>query len=100
MKICETSLRWILNIRKYKDVHKYNLNLIEDMDGHSMNSMLWTIKQCKIIDTIGLERWFELDDAKGYTNYLSNQNGFYRSSIEITSEQFKALTSKYPSQLK
>jgi hypothetical protein len=87
-KICENSLRWIINFRRDIHVHNYNMKLIKDDkgDGHTMNSMLWTISQSKIIDKIGLENWIHTEGALGYSDYLTNQDGFNKSSIELSSK--------------
>jgi hypothetical protein len=71
-KICEDSLRWILNIRRTKHIHNYNTDLINDDDGHSYHSMMWTIYQSKTIDKIGLYEWIHTENSKGYSNALNN----------------------------
>ena len=70
--ICENSLRWILNLRRNKLIHNYNIDLIKDVDGHTMNSMLWTIHQSRHIDRIGLYEWIHTENSNGYDKYLTN----------------------------
>ena len=77
-QICETSLRWILGVRRRADIHQYNTHVftyekfpevLGDVAGdyrHSVSSMLWTVKQAKTIDQIGLQKWMLTDDALGY----------------------------------
>lgn len=76
--ICESSLRWILNLRRDKLFHKYKINLINDnCDGHNMHSLLWTIEQSKKIDKVGLYDWIKYDEgAFGYSHYLDKSNIF------------------------
>ena len=72
-KICEDSLRWILNIRATKHIHNYNTDLIKDDEGdHSYHSMMWTIYQSKLIDKIGLYEWIHTENALGYFNALND----------------------------
>ena len=74
-KICEISLRWILNVRMNRTFHKYKMNLIQNLDGHTTHSMMWTITQCKQIDRIGFEEWLRSGDAQGYRYHLKQQMG-------------------------
>lgn len=76
--ICEISLRWILAARRCRDLHKYNMYVINrnihpevlgdsagDF-GHNGASLEWTLKQAKRIDEIGLREWLKTKDACGY----------------------------------
>lgn len=76
--ICESSLRWILHLRRDIKFHNYNLHLIKDNDdGHSVHSMLWSIEQSKKIDKVGLYDWIKHDEgALGYSYYLDKNNMF------------------------
>jgi hypothetical protein len=77
-QICEHSLRWILAVRRRADIHQYNTHVfthekfpevLGDVAGdyrHSVSSMIWTVKQAKTIDQIGLLQWALTDDALGY----------------------------------
>lgn len=83
IKICESSLRWILGLRMRADQHKYKHELLSQYpevftDQHSGGSMMWSIIQAKKIDQIGLEQWLRTQDAQGYGNafkrYMDGDN--------------------------
>ena len=95
-KVCESSLRLVINMRngfrniklnnkndpvrlneisgikcgalKIADVKWFDneLNKYIENDGHSFNSFNWTYAQVKTIDEIGLEKWLQSPNAKGY----------------------------------
>ena len=66
--ICETSLRWVLNMRLMRQNprdHHY-IKIVEE-DGHSGGSYIWTKQQSIIIEDKGFEHW--LDHTKGPGGY-------------------------------
>ncbi len=80
-KICQDSLRWILNMQneirmikhfKYTPAWYEILGNQEQIhkDGHSGNSFYWTLRQVAYIETHGLEKWLSTEQAYGYKHYL------------------------------
>jgi|GEM_PF-5859579 len=82
-KVCEDSLRWVLNLRNLiitnPNILKANPielvknnNLTADLaklaknDGHSYYSLNWTLTQAIKIDKIGLDKWLKTNSAKGF----------------------------------
>ncbi len=79
-KICESSLRWILNMRScpaYRNGLRYtpeHYNLIEkqvSFDGHSGGSFIWCLRQNEYINQHSLDKWLTTENAYGYGHYLS-----------------------------
>lgn len=81
-QICESSLRWILAMRRKADVHKYQFSnevikkhpeIMGDQAGdfgHSGGSFAWSVEQARKIDKIGLKKWLTTEDALGYGYFL------------------------------
>jgi len=81
-QICESSLRWILAVRRNAAVHKYQFTnevikkhpeIMGDHAGdfgHSGGSFAWSVTQARKIDEIGLKKWLTTEDALGYGECL------------------------------
>jgi hypothetical protein len=66
-KVCEHSLRWILNYRYF------GKDFVINRDGaNSGYSYSWVLSQSKYIDQYGLENWLNTNNALGYNNYVEN----------------------------
>lgn len=73
-KVCEDSLRWVLNYR----VHVRNgqvpkdIGRLLDADGHSGGSYSWTKKQAEVINAKGFNYWLDMTDGpRGYSHWLN-----------------------------
>jgi len=64
-RICEHSLRWVLNMRqalrnKPELIIKNNHDLLEKeitKDGHTCSTFYWTLNQVNQIEKIGFDQW-------------------------------------------
>ncbi len=64
-RICEHSLRWVLNMRQAIKINpnlikNENHNLLEKqvtIDGHSGSTFYWTLNQVKEVEKIGFDQW-------------------------------------------
>ncbi len=85
LKVCETSLLWILAMRARRVHHNYNPQLftmqkhpevlgLSEMHsfGHSSGSLVWTVREAKRMDALGLEQWLQTENARGYSAYISS----------------------------
>jgi len=72
-KICEHSLRWVLNMKALRaspGVERWQKAVEED--GHSGGSYAWTTKQSMIIEEKGLEYWMhKTKGPAGYEPHIS-----------------------------
>ncbi len=86
-KICETSLRWILNYRLSKN-NPYLFKIIDDnIDGHTYATYSWVKLQDKKIDKIGFHNWLNTVDAYGY--------GYYTDRLMINEKKQSKLDDKF-----
>ncbi|ARF07987.1 hypothetical protein Catovirus_1_37 [Catovirus CTV1] len=66
-KICENSLRWILNYRKFGE------EFVSQIDcANSANSFNWIKNQSEYIDNHGLDKWINSFRSIGYSSYIKN----------------------------
>ncbi len=90
-KVCESSLRWVLAMRKEAYIHKYSPHMLRSEIhpevfggtdpkrdfGHTGNSIIWTVAQAKKIDEIGLDKWLKSEAALGYGHAFDKSLGLF-----------------------
>lgn len=82
-RVCETSLRWMLAVRRQGNVHQYRTQSVLDTVkhpevlgdrggdfGHTIGSLLWSIDQARAVERVGLDAWLESEAARGYEHWL------------------------------
>lgn len=109
-KMCESSLKWIMNMHSAFRIIQYNhikdavklneingikfgvlkiekvkwfndeLNKYINVDGHSCGTFYWTHDQVLSIEKIGIVKWLQTPNVQGYSHYLIN--GDYNFKIK------------------
>lgn len=77
-KVCEDSLRWVLNYRNHirEGQAPQNMASLLDADGHNGSSYSWTKYQAEIIEIKGLNHWLDMTDGpRGYAHWLDHRLG-------------------------